>query len=348
MADTETLTKSRLDWVDADKGLSIILVVARHTAYGVAASLGHMPLVFGLISTLSMPYRMPLFFIVAGLFAANALKRPLREFLDKKLVHFAYFYFLWSAIQIGVKLALPGGNHEVGLKDLLLAPIEPFGVLWFIYALPLFFMAMRLLRNAPKPLVLAIALTLYFARIDTGWTVPDEGALRFVFFVGGVYGAPYVFQIADWARANALRATLMGAITLLSVGVVALTELIGIRAIELLAGVAGSIGSVMLVSVAASKGLTSWLSYLGARSLYVFVAFFLPMAATRIVLVKLGLENGDLITFASVLLGVTLPLVAERLIKGTPLGFLFARPEFLKLVRAKSASRGKPALALVG
>src|SRR3546814_19153286 len=61
----------RFDWVDTDKGLSIILVVARHTASGVALSLGKMPLIFGLISTLASPYRMPLFFIVAGLFAAD-------------------------------------------------------------------------------------------------------------------------------------------------------------------------------------------------------------------------------------------------------------------------------------
>ncbi len=353
MAETETLTKphpakSRVDWIDTDKGLSIILVVARHTAYGVAASTGHMPLVFGLISTLSMPYRMPLFFVVAGLFAAGALKRPLRGFLDKKLLHFAYFYFLWSAIQIGIKVALPGeGNHAVAWKDLLLTPIEPFGVLWFIYALPLFFMIMRLTRNAPKLLVLGVALIFYFARIDTGWTVPDEAALRFVFFAGGVHGAPYVFQIADWARANVARATLMGAVTLISVGVVALSELIGIRAIELLAGVAGSIGCVMLVSVAASKGLTGWLAYLGSRSLYVFVAFFLPMAATRVVMLKLGVENGDLITFAAVLLGVTLPLVAERFVRGTPLAFLFTRPKFLRLASEKTASRGTPALAVI-
>ncbi|HEX7776010.1 MAG TPA: acyltransferase family protein, partial [Parvibaculum sp.] len=231
-----------MDWIDTDKGLSIILVVARHTAYGVAASTGHMPFIFGLISTLSLPYRMPLFFVVAGLFAASALKRPLREFLDKKLVHFAYFYFLWSAIQIGIKVALPGeGNHVVAWKDLLLSPIEPFGVLWFIYALPLFFMIMRLTRNVPKALVLGVALIFYFARIDTGWTVPDEAALRFVFFAGGVYGAPYVFQIAGWARVHAAQAVVIGAVTLVSVGIVALSGLIDLRAIELLSGVAGCI-----------------------------------------------------------------------------------------------------------
>ncbi|HEX7776295.1 MAG TPA: acyltransferase, partial [Parvibaculum sp.] len=107
------------------------------------------------------------------------------------------------------------------------------------------------------------------------------------------------------------------------------------------------IGCVMLVSVAASKGLTSWLAYLGSRSLYVFVAFFLPMAVTRVAMLRLGFENGDLITFAAVTLGVTLPLVAERMVRGTPLGFLFARPDFLKLTSAKTAMRGKPGLTVV-
>lgn len=336
--------RSRVDWVDTDKGLSILLVVARHTASGVALSIGHMPVVFGLISTLATPYRMPLFFIVAGLFAAKALERPLREFLDKKLLHFAYFYFLWSAIQIGMKMALSGqGNHDVGLKDLLLTPIEPFGVLWFIYALPLFFMAMRLMRRLPKTLVLAFALIIYFARVETGWTVPDEAALRFVFFVIGVYGASQVFQIAGWARENAQSAIITGVATLASVSLVVLSGLIDFRAIELLAGIAGCIGCVMLVSVAASKGLTGWLAYLGSRSLYIFVAFFLPMAVTRVGMIKLGVTNGDLITLVSVVLGVTLPLVAARLVEGTRLGFLFTRPQFLRLGAKKMTDTAKRA-----
>lgn len=332
--------KPRFDWVDTDKGLSIILVVARHTASGVALSLGKMPLIFGLISTLASPYRMPLFFIVAGLFAADYMRRPLREFLDKKLLHFAYFYFLWSAIQIGMKMALPGGLHEVGVKDLLLTPIEPFGVLWFIYALPLFFVAMRLMRDVPKLLVVAVALVFYFARIDTGWTVPDESALRFIFFVIGVYCAPHVFQIADWAHANVAKATFVGAATLAAIGVITLTPLIDMRAIEFLAGITGCIGCVMLVSAATAKGLTGWLTYIGSRSLYVFVAFFLPMAATRVLMIKAGVTNGDLVTFVAVALGVALPLVAARLLEGTHLAFLFTRPAFLRLP-AKGKSEGK-------
>ncbi|HEY4345594.1 MAG TPA: acyltransferase family protein [Parvibaculum sp.] len=343
----DTKGKSRLDWVDTDKGLSIILVVARHTASGVALSLGKMPLVFGLISTLAAPYRMPLFFVVAGLFAASYMQRPLREFIDKKLLHFAYFYFLWSAIQIGMKMSLPGGLHEVGIKDLLLSPIEPFGVLWFIYALPLFFVMMRLMRNVPKLLVVAVALIFYFARIDTGWTVPDEAALRFIFFVGGVYCAPYVFQIADWAHENALNAVLLGLVTLVSIGVVTLTPLIDMRAVELLAGIAGCIGCVMLVSVATSKGLTGWLTYIGSRSLYVFVAFFLPMALTRVVMVKAGVTNGDLITLVAVSLGVALPLVAARFLEGTHFAFFFTRPQFLRLDLKKKAPAAQAVLPVV-
>lgn len=332
--------KPRFDWVDTDKGLSIVLVVARHTAAGVALSLGKMPLIFGLISVLAAPYRMPLFFVVAGLFAADYMRRPLREFLDKKLLHFAYFYFLWSAIQIGMKMSMPGGLHEVGLKDLLLTPIEPFGVLWFIYALPLFFVAMRLMRDVPKTLVVAVALVFYFARIDTGWTVPDESALRFIFFVIGVYCAPHVFQIADWAHAHVLKATFVGTIVLTAIGAVTLTPLIDIRAIEFLAGIAGCIGCVMLVSAATAKGLTRWLTYIGSRSLYVFVAFFLPMAAARMVMIKAGVTNGDLVTFVAVALGVALPLVAARLLEGTHLAFLFTRPAFLRLP-LHSKSEGK-------
>ena len=195
--------KPRVDWVDAAKGLTIMLVVMKHVTYGTAVSLGSTPFFFNILSEWTIPFRMPLFFLVAGLFAQKALRAPTRQFVDSKILHFAYFYLLWSLIQIGLKIILPHeGNWVVTYKDLLLIPLEPFGLLWFIYALAIYFTIMRLCRDVRPAIMVFVALAFYFTRLDTGWTMPDEFARRFIFFVSGVYAAPYVFTLASWAMAH--------------------------------------------------------------------------------------------------------------------------------------------------
>ena len=49
------------------------------------------------------PFRMPDFFLISGLFLARVIDRDWRTYLDRKVVHFAYFYVLWVTIQFAFK-----------------------------------------------------------------------------------------------------------------------------------------------------------------------------------------------------------------------------------------------------
>lgn len=330
--ETPSVPKSRIDWIDAAKGLTIILVVMEHTTFGVQNAIGHLPPVFGAIAEFAKPFRMPLFFLVAGLFAYKALYGDLRKFVDGKIVHFAYFYILWSVIQIGMKIVVPhGGPWTVTYVDLLMIPIQPFAVLWFIYSLAMFFCAMRLLRSARPFFVIFFATALYFMRLDTGWMLIDEFAWRFIWFVLGVYGAKQVFELADWARAYPAKGLALSGLLLASLGAVVFSHLVDIRGFELLMGFAGAGAAIMLVSIAASRNLAAPLTFVGKHSLFIFLSFFLPMAATRIALVKLGMENGDLITLIAMTVAVISPIVGYRLVANTPLDFLFTRPDMFRL-----------------
>lgn len=338
--------KKRVDWIDAVKGLTIILVVMKHVTYGEAVVLHHVPYLFNIFCEFTIPFRMPLFFLVAGLFAQKALRAPLRDFIDSKILHFAYFYLLWSVIQIGVKIALPHeGIWTASYKDLLLIPLEPFGLLWFIYALAIFFALMRFARDVRAPIMIGFALALYFTKLDTGWTMPDEFARRFIFFVSGVYAAPYVFQIANWAIADARRGLATGLALLTLVGALVFSASVDLRAVELLTGYLGGIGTIMLVAVLAAKGYAKPLAYVGARSLYIFLAFFLPMAVARVAMVMLGFQNGDLVTLIALIAAIIAPLIAFRLTDNTPLAFIFARPDAFKLKRRPAAAANLPAEA---
>ena len=46
---------------------------------------------------------MPDFFLISGLFLASVIDRDWRTYLDRKVVHFVYFYLLWMTIQFAFK-----------------------------------------------------------------------------------------------------------------------------------------------------------------------------------------------------------------------------------------------------
>src|SRR5436190_562298 len=130
----------RIDWVDYAKGICIVMVVMMHSVLGVEKAVDQTGFMHALV-TFAKPFRMPDFFLISGLFLSVVIDRDWRTYLDRKVVHFAYFYFLWVTIQFGFKapsLAAEGGwSHVAALY--LESFIEPFGTLWFIYLLQVFF-----------------------------------------------------------------------------------------------------------------------------------------------------------------------------------------------------------------
>ncbi len=193
----------RIDWVDTAKGLCIIFVVMVHAVLGVELAAGQQGWMHHVV-TWARPFRMPDFFMISGLFLSLTIDRPWRRYLDRKVVHFAYFYVLWLTIQFAFKA--PGMAMEEGvgaaLGNFLLSFVQPFGTLWFIYILPIFFVVARLLKGVPVAIVLLVAAVLEILPITTGWLVLDEFCSRFVYFYAGYALAPWIFALADKVRAN--------------------------------------------------------------------------------------------------------------------------------------------------
>jgi uncharacterized membrane protein YcfT len=325
----QSVADDRVAWVDYSKGLCIILVVMMHSTLGVEEAAGQTGFMHYLVA-FARPFRMPDFFLISGLFLARVIDRDWRLYLDRKVVHFAYFYVLWLLIQGAFKwpgLAVQEGPGAVA-EQFGLALIEPFGTLWFIYLLPIFFVAAKLLRHAPRWAVLLAAAALQIATIHTGWTVVDEFAERFVYFVVGWTAAPHFFAFARavqgrplpaiiglvaWAVSNALSVAL------------GFAELPGVTLVQGLIGAGAVIATAALL---ARFGLGRLIRFAGQHSITIYLAFFLPMSVTRTVLLKTGLV-GDvgwislIVTVVAVLSPLVLYLVVRRTGWGT---FLFARP----------------------
>ena len=112
----------RVDWVDYAKGFCIVMVVMMHSTLGVEAVAGRESWMHALVA-FAKPFRMPDFFLISGLFLARVIDRDWRTYLDRKVLHFAWFYLLWVTIQFGFKA--PGLAAEHGAACLLYTSPSP-------------------------------------------------------------------------------------------------------------------------------------------------------------------------------------------------------------------------------
>ena len=331
----------RVDWVDYAKGFCIVMVVMMHSTLGVEAATGQESWMHALVA-FAKPFRMPDFFLISGLFLARVIDRDWMTYLDRKVVHFAYFYVLWVTIQFAFKA--PGLMFTHGLFGIARlyaeAFIEPFGTLWFIYLLPIFFVVTKLTLRVPPVAIFVAAAALEIAHIQTGWTVIDEFASRFVYFYAGYILATRIFQIAAAVQARPMIAALGLVVWALFNGFHVMLGLDGKPFISLTLGLAGAAAVVSVSALMAKSDVFAGLRYLGKHSIVVYLAFFLGMAASRSVLLKLNMipELGTvaLIVTASGIAGAVALFWAVR---NTPLRFLFARPAWARL-------RDKPKFAL--
>lgn len=325
---------ARVEWVDYAKGICIVLVVMMHSTLGVEKAAGDISWLHGFIAW-AKPFRMPDFFLISGLFLASRIDRPWREFLDSKVLHFAYFYVLWLTLQCLFKawpLYAVGGLDAV-LRDYALSFVEPRGTLWFIYILALFSIAVRLTRSLSPLLVFVAAAALEIAPIETGTLIVDEFAARFVYFFAGYWLARHIFALAgqvDNLAAPVIAATLViwGAFN----GWMVSSGLSDLPWLSLGLGFIGA-GAVIAMGVLLSKiPFARPLRYLGENSIIIYLAFFLFMAATRTVLLKLqwipDLGTVALLTTAA---GVIGPLFLYWVVRGTMFDFIFHRPAWAKL-----------------
>jgi uncharacterized membrane protein YcfT len=318
----------RIDWVDYAKGICIVMVVMMHSVLGVEAAAGQTGFMHVLVA-FAKPFRMPDFFLISGLFLSVVIDRDWRTYLDRKVVHFAYFYVLWVTIQFGFKapsFAAESSWTHVGLLYLE-SFIEPFGTLWFIYLLPVFFVVTKVTRRAPPLAIWAAAAVLEMLHVATGWTVVDEFCARFVYFYSGYLFANYVFALSDRARARPAFALAGLALwTLVNGGLVHL----GVSEWPLLSlalGLAGACAVVVIGTLLAQARWLDALRYCGEHSIVIYLAFFLPMAATRTLLLKSGLIHDiGTISLLVTIAGIIGALAIWWVVRGTRANFLFERP----------------------
>jgi uncharacterized membrane protein YcfT len=341
-----TLSASpRIDWVDYAKGICIVMVVMMHSVLGVELAAGESGFMHPLVA-FAKPFRMPDFFLISGLFLSLVIDRDWRTYLDRKVVHFAYFYVLWVTIQFGFKapgFAAEGGWTHVGFLYLE-SFVEPFGTLWFIYLLPVFFVVTKLTQRVPPLLIFGLAAILEMTHVATGWTVIDEFCARFVYFHAGYWLAGYVFALSDRARAKPLTALAGLAAWALLNGSLVKYGFSEKPLISLLLGMAGAGAIVTSGTLLARAQWLKSLRFCGEHSIVIYLAFFLPMATTRTLLLRTGLIHDiGTISLAVTIAGIVGALAWWWAARKLGTNFLFERPDAFWIAPKKESAILAPA-----
>ncbi|GGC99497.1 acyltransferase family protein [Aquisalinus flavus] len=340
----------RVDWVDYGKGICIILVVMMHSTYGYGAIAGGEGWMHHVVE-FAKPIRMPDFFLIAGLFLSRSIHGPLADYIDKKVIHFAYFYVLWLAIQnvaleSELLLADPLAFAVLFAKQL----IFPSGSLWFLHQLLVFYVLTRLLRNVPAMVVLAAAALLqtllYAGLIETGWSVTDRIANWYVFFFTGYACAPMLFRFASLAGRHKIFAIAGLAVWgLTNWGFVA-AGLGEAPIVALALGMAGAGAIIAVAAILAELNTGNVIRYAGQHSIVIYLTFFVPMKVGEKALGATGLIPDIGFACLTVLvIAVGVPLAIHALVRGTPLNFLYRRPALFTLNRWQRGDGGKARIA---
>ena len=349
--------KQRYEWVDAAKGLSIILVVMMYSAYNVGKYTGDVGILHYVIG-FATPFRMPEFFLISGLFLSNVISREWASYTDRRVVHYFYFYFVWTAINVILKTAAEYGGVGDILQGLALAVVEPYGVLWFIYMLGVFSVAAKLARQfkVPHALIIALAAALQMTGFQSVSYVVTQFCAYFFFFYLGYVAAPLVFRIVGYAEEHPRLAggglVLWAALEYffvfwpggtphpmdMEMGVASFPPL------HLALGVLGAIALCVLGRLLMLSASMAWLRWLGEHSLVVYVAFVLPMSAARIIALRSGIVTGtSALSIIVLAASLAAPVVLYLLIKRVGIGeFLFERPSWAHIpgtLRSRSVPR---------
>lgn len=339
----------RVQWADAARGLAIALVVLHHAAKR-SVTAGSADWWLGLTDMLAT-MRMPLFFAVAGVFAATWVsdQRTWPQLLRAKVLLFAWVYALWVVVRYLWFLTVPQADgNSMALSDLALRVVYPSGG-WFIFALALMFVLARSVRSVPSPVVLVAASAVSVVFL-AGWVRFENSAwdglgMYTVFFLLGIALRDHLLErvgrVPLWAAALVPVAWVALYLGCAEAGLVT-APVVGL--VLRLAGIAAGVGLALLLQ------RWSGLRALGHHTLPVYLAHQL------LVVTAVGwlgswyafdevalLEHGAPVLVAIGLVALTYSF--GRLAPRVGLAWLFATPRWLERLAGAPVAVSVPTLA---
>lgn len=337
----QQLQKSRLHWVDYLKGIAILLVVYRHVLIGIERSGIIIPSSLITANMIFYSFRMPLFFILSGIFISRSIaKRKTGELIFIKFENLLYPYLIWSFLQISLQIVFSGStNADRGLVDYTYILYQPRNLdqFWYLPALfntTVIYLLIKTKLHFKAWMQLSLGLVLYFlSPYFQKVSMISDWMEFYLFFALG--DAISVFFFSKKAQDFLKKPVLI----LLIIPVFIAIQLFYLRndeyyyinnaigKIEFL-GIAliGCFAMLLLAFRLQEWKILNFLRVLGFHSLQIYVMHVFIAALSRIMLVKLfGITNPVILLICCIGLGVAIPVIFYNLlIRNGIFWFLFS------------------------
>lgn len=326
---------SRIAWIDAARGIGIVLVVLGHVLGGLATAglvASEQGAAAGVIRWI-YAFHMPLFFFLSGTLLPHAPLAPW-PFVGAKLRTVAYPYVVWSLVQAMLQSRAGAlANHGAVIPDPLRLLLEPTAQFWFLhvlFALAVAWGVLRWIGLGPLGLLAAaLALRALAGTVGLGAWGPAYLIARYAPWLAlGALCGPYLLRagaIPASPRGRVRHAVAAGLLLML----VALLVLDGEPA-GVLAPLAAAAGTAAVVVLACAGGegrraaiVRDW----GARSLQIYVAHTMSAAAVRAFLLHVADVADPLVhVVAGVAAGIAGPLALDDVCRRIGFRWAFTWP----------------------
>lgn len=329
------LQRSRLHWVDYLKGIAIILVVYRHILIGMDRSAGfQIPVYLFNANNIFFSFRMPLFFILSGIFLAGSLaKRTPGTLLLQKFENLFYPYLIWATIQITLQIVMAHfhlTNADRGLKDYGYIFYQPRSLDQFWYLPALFnttvvFIFAKARLKLPVYAQLALGLGLYFlAPYVNRYSMLSDWMEFYIFFALGDALHKAFFQPGfqrvlrnPWSLVAISPLFVFSQVYYLSHNVTNL-EFLGIA-------LTGCTTMFFIAFLLERYNVANWLRIFGYHSLYIYVIHVMVAAVVRNLMTHVfHIHQVHVVLLTGIAFGVLVPVFFYNyLVKDGPLWWLF-------------------------
>jgi fucose 4-O-acetylase-like acetyltransferase len=319
---------TRIEWIDVAKGLGIILVVLAHVLAGISVGGMKEPL-FDLAASFINTFHMPIFLVLAGVFAPSTVKKSSTVFWVNKLEGLVYPYFVWAVIQIGIQILMTRyTNTPMTGQDFYTIFYRPPMQFWFLYGLFLDFVIYRIISTCGGSARSFFVVSLLLAMILNFCNVEDTsvfGRMRdnLPYFALGAMMSQSILRV------NLVSSQILSSIVIGGLGLTAVICNLNLNlAPRLLVMLSLPILGVCSI-FALSTLLVRWrlaviFTYLGQMSLEIYLAHVLAYSGTRILLLRaFGITSTSGHLICGVVAGLGLPILLAIIAKRSKFPYLF-------------------------
>ena len=328
-------------WIDYARGICIILVCYRHCFDGLKSA--GMPVSdFHLLEILNVcfySFRMPLFFIISGLFVSRSLqKKSLGDYTRGRFNVVFYPLLIWGALQITLQLMLKryvnGNPSPTDYINLIIYPRNPSNSQQFWYLNALFFVGafyaffkVKLRFTVWHQLVLSLlfyAVASYLGYNGISFYIFPDILHFYIYFCIGDIISSFIFKKESTATLLSPLWLILSAITCIVLQ--ALFTSVNLQhgddnyinvympGLLLPISLSGCALMIQLSQLLQKKNALKWLRVIGYHSLYIYLIHLMLIAGVRVMLVNvLGITYIPLIMLIGIFVGVTVPIVFYNL-----------------------------------